>query len=79
MWTSWTACSLSCGGGSQTHTRECNNPKPNYGGMNCSGNAIETKSCNNQSCLPGNVMNFLFKKIIAFSYLISVLPNINYK
>jgi len=58
LWTSWTACSLSCGGGSQTHTRECDNPKPNYGGMNCSGNAMETQSCNSQPCPIGIALIF---------------------
>jgi hypothetical protein len=40
------------GGGVQSRTRLCNNPVPQFGGIDCSelGNAQETRSCNEQSC-----------------------------
>ncbi|GEM_PF-2202191 len=42
----WSACSASCGGGTQT--RSCNNPPPANGGADCSGPS--TQSCNTQAC-----------------------------
>ena len=36
------ACSEACGGGSQSRTRECNNPAPSGGGKDCVGEASET-------------------------------------
>jgi len=44
--TGWGACSVSCGGGTQTRT--CTNPSPSFCGSNCSG--ATSQSCNTQSC-----------------------------
>ena len=49
-WTNWTKCSKSCDGGNKTRT--CTNPKPQYGGKNCTGHNVT--ECNIQSC-PGAV------------------------
>lgn len=51
-WTGWTwgACSLSCGGGTQTGTRTCTNPPPSNGGTNCVGSFTTTQACNTQAC-----------------------------
>ena len=61
MWSNWTECSNSCGGGIQYRNRSCNNPAPMYGGMNCShlGEMMENRTCANVSC-PGTkfVINF---------------------
>ena len=47
-WSSWGSCSKSCGSGSQTRT--CTNPRPAYGGSQCSGSPFKT--CNTEAC-PG--------------------------
>ncbi len=50
-WTDWTTCSATCGGGTQNRT--CTDPKPAYGGADCSGS--DSQVCNTQSCaLPVN-------------------------
>ena len=45
-WSSWSSCSTSCGGGTQTRT--CTNPSPSCGGSSCSGSS--SQSCNTQAC-----------------------------
>jgi len=45
-WTDWGACSVSCGGGTQTRT--CTNPPPNECGAVCSG--ASSQACNTQPC-----------------------------
>ncbi|KAI8502563.1 hypothetical protein Bbelb_192650, partial [Branchiostoma belcheri] len=47
-WSVWAECSVSCGTGtgSQARTRHCDNPEPQFGGNNCTGDAQETKPCN---------------------------------
>jgi hypothetical protein len=45
-WSDWSACSATCGGG--TETRSCTNPKPSGVGAQCSGAA--TQACNTQAC-----------------------------
>lgn len=46
-WSPWTACSVTCGGGTQTRT--CTNPAPSNGGATCSGSA--SQACNTSSCI----------------------------
>ena len=56
-WSSWTygPCSKTCGGGIQTLTRKCNNPKPDCGGNTCYGSSYRQKGCN-PDCCPGKIM-----------------------
>ncbi|KAM9324527.1 hemicentin-1 [Gastrophryne carolinensis] len=49
-WGSWTACSVSCGGGLRQRTRECSSPAPQYGGHKCEGNDYDKESCNRDLC-----------------------------
>lgn len=51
-WTTWTECTVTCSGGEHSRSRECNNPAPQYGGNNCSGNSTETEDCNTETCPP---------------------------
>lgn len=46
----WSTCTVTCGGGTRTRTRTCDNPPPGLGGLNCSGLAIETEACNKDNC-----------------------------
>ena len=47
---SWSACSATCGGGTQTRT--CDNPAPANGGAACVG--ATTQACNTQACCETN-------------------------
>jgi hypothetical protein len=52
-WSGWTvvsACDKECGTGLMKKERNCNNPSPQHGGNNCSGNNTETVACNTQPC-----------------------------
>ncbi|XP_039620349.1 A disintegrin and metalloproteinase with thrombospondin motifs 13 [Polypterus senegalus] len=53
-WSGWTAfspCSRTCGGGVTFRRRQCNNPRPAFGGRKCEGKHLEAKLCNRQPCL----------------------------
>ena len=52
-WSVFGACSASCGGGTQTRTRLCNNPAPANGGAICPGASSESGSCNTTPCGTG--------------------------
>ena len=45
-------CTKTCGTGTKTKSRVCNNPVPAHGGDNCVGSADATESCNTNPC-PG--------------------------
>ncbi|XP_069105032.1 SCO-spondin-like [Argopecten irradians] len=49
-WSAWSACTVTCGGGTSTKQRTCTNPAPQYGGASCSGNDTDTKGCNPDVC-----------------------------
>ncbi|XP_067391212.1 hemicentin-1 isoform X2 [Emydura macquarii macquarii] len=49
-WTSWSACTVSCGGGTKQRTRDCSDPTPQFGGHNCEGNDIQIDFCNSDPC-----------------------------
>lgn len=50
-WSSWTACSKSCGhGGSRRRNRKCDNPPPTNGGQRCSGFEVAIEGCNDMRC-----------------------------
>ena len=49
-WSSFGACSQTCGPGTQTHSRICDSPGPLYGGLYCQGSATESQSCKVQDC-----------------------------
>ena len=46
----WSSCSASCGNGTVTRTRQCNNPAPSGGGSTCHGHANQTRQCLLKEC-----------------------------
>ncbi|XP_030569728.1 semaphorin-5A isoform X2 [Drosophila novamexicana] len=49
-WGEWSECSAQCGGGFRMRRRECDDPKPLNGGMDCPGCRLDYEDCNMQSC-----------------------------
>ncbi|XP_045431121.1 A disintegrin and metalloproteinase with thrombospondin motifs 13 [Pipistrellus kuhlii] len=52
-WSAWgppSPCSRSCGGGVVTRRRQCNNPRPAFGGHACTGVDLQAEMCNTQAC-----------------------------
>ena len=72
-WSEWSVCNRTCGGGQQKRGRNCTNPSPANGVLNCTeqglGAAEEISPCNEHPC-PGKerlIMYFLldsFKGVI---------------
>ena len=44
-WSSWSDCLAVCGSGTRQRTRECNEPKPMYGGKQCVGRKQQHTAC----------------------------------
>uniref|UniRef100_A0A665WVY0 Uncharacterized protein n=1 Tax=Echeneis naucrates TaxID=173247 RepID=A0A665WVY0_ECHNA len=52
-WSSWSEfspCSRTCGGGVTHRTRQCNNPRPAFGGNECQGADIDAELCHQEPC-----------------------------
>ncbi|MCI4381201.1 hypothetical protein PGIGA_G00248690 [Pangasianodon gigas] len=57
-WSEYSSCSRTCGGGITYRKRECNNPRPAFGGRNCEGEEMEAELCNRQPC-ESNQLEFM--------------------
>lgn len=44
-WGSWSQCSRTCGQGYSRRSRQCDDPKPMYGGKYCKGSLVEIRPC----------------------------------
>lgn len=44
-WTDWSTCSVTCENGTQTRTRVCDDPVPQYNGSYCAGNDTDVIVC----------------------------------
>ncbi|XP_066568227.1 A disintegrin and metalloproteinase with thrombospondin motifs 12 [Amia ocellicauda] len=53
MWSPWSHCTRTCGAGVQSAERECNNPKPEFGGKYCTGERKRYRICNTKACPTG--------------------------
>ncbi|XP_052222778.1 neurogenic locus notch homolog protein 1-like [Dreissena polymorpha] len=49
-WIDWTACDVTCGGGTHSRQRLCVNPPPGPGGLSCDGDDKEIEECNTNKC-----------------------------
>lgn len=49
-WGTWEPCPVSCGGGIQLSKRSCTDPAPAFGGDNCEGESVRSRSCNERGC-----------------------------
>lgn len=49
-WSEYSSCSRTCGGGITYRKRECNNPRPAFGGRDCEGEGTEAELCNRKLC-----------------------------
>lgn len=50
IFTAWSDCSVTCGGGTETRLRACTAPLPTNGGASCVGDSTESRSCNEDVC-----------------------------
>ncbi|WAR07555.1 HMCN1-like protein [Mya arenaria] len=53
-WTPWIKCSDTCGDGTRSRYRLCNNPPPQYGGAECNGDLSSFDACSIQKICPIN-------------------------
>ncbi|KAG8556198.1 hypothetical protein GDO81_017962 [Engystomops pustulosus] len=49
-WEAWGACTKTCGKGTQTRIRLCNNPPPSFDGSPCEGHDSQTQICSDRHC-----------------------------
>lgn len=56
-WNEWIGCSATCGGGQMRRSRRCNDPVPQYNGLDCPGNGTESEQCAQDPC-PGEHESF---------------------
>ncbi|XP_061191017.1 coadhesin-like [Saccostrea echinata] len=50
QWSDFRPCDMTCGGGFHMRMRECNNPPPLQGGMDCPGQRLQAETCNTKPC-----------------------------
>ncbi|XP_052778492.1 coadhesin-like [Mya arenaria] len=49
-WAAWGACDVTCGNGTMTRRRSCDNPQPIFGGADCVGNETDVTECPDKCC-----------------------------
>ncbi|KAM7295476.1 putative thrombospondin-like protein [Ixodes scapularis] len=65
-WQGYGRCSRTCGGGIQSARRECDSPRPAFGGKYCVGERVRYRSCNTEPC-PAGSMDFREEQCSAFN------------
>ncbi|XP_061173458.1 uncharacterized protein LOC133182626 [Saccostrea echinata] len=58
-WGEWSSCSVTCGNGTQQRARDCDDPAPDNGGLECLGKSIENRNCSQQECPECNMLDKL--------------------
>ena len=89
LWGTWSECLPSCGNGTQTRTRLCNNPIPKNGGAPCIGNSTQklengalkqedTKACANDQPCPSkfSIISITMKNLDQTTFNINKLASI---
>lgn len=46
-WSQYTPCSTTCGNGTRRRSRRCDDPQPQYKGIDCEGAPFEQINCTN--------------------------------
>ncbi|XP_060604925.1 signal peptide, CUB and EGF-like domain-containing protein 1 [Ruditapes philippinarum] len=49
-WGEWSGCGVTCGGGFNSRSRNCNNPNTSPNGKYCEGDTKESITCNSKAC-----------------------------
>ncbi|KAL4223332.1 scavenger receptor [Mactra antiquata] len=57
-WTDWSGCSVTCGSGIKRRSRDCSNPPPGPGGMDCVGDNDDIQICMETICYDGTWMSW---------------------
>ena len=52
-WAQWSSCSNTCGKGTISRSRNCDDPAPAFGGQGCGGSNTEMEECNTRKRKPG--------------------------
>ena len=52
-WSAWSDCTETCIGGEQYRVRNCTDPEPAYGGLNCSGVTLQWQNCSEKTQCSG--------------------------
>ena len=56
-WGNWGGCSKTCGGGSQSRSRQCTRSCPQYPVCANPSSAVQQRVCGTGSCCTGNEIN----------------------
>lgn len=60
-WQTWSRCSTTCGEGTKTRRRSCNNPALENGGKSCKGPSTNNIICSDRLCPGRSYKRLLFK------------------
>ena len=66
----WSSCSETCGNGTKSRHRLCNNPAPDNGGLDCIGEAVQLTICDDVDDCPGQ--DFIIVSIKNYLVLLKI-------
>ena len=64
QWSDRTECGVTCGGGTISRSRMCDNPEPEYNGDECDGLSLEEDACATDKC-PGQCV--ISKRVVVMA------------